>query len=85
MSNQINSKRMFAVVFIEGESTYSNPAVKLHEIYPEGHVPMGSQWEWHYAIQDNIDEVLDLKPGERLQMNFNRDNADSAGFIKRIV
>lgn len=75
----LNSKRLFTVVFLEDNFTFSDPGVSLNKILFEG----GGE-EYKYAIADNIDNVLDLKIGERLIMNFNRDNSDSQGFIKRI-
>lgn len=73
------SRRQFALAFIEGEST-TTALPTLNEILSDEN----NAWEWQYALQDNIDAVLDLKVGERLNMNFNRDNADSFGTIKRI-
>lgn len=75
----MNSVRMFTVVFLEGDYTFSDPGVSLGQI-----IKVKSTKEWEFACHDNIDAILDLKVGERLQMNFNRDNPDSAGFIKRI-
>lgn len=75
--------QIFAVVFIEGDSTYSNPCVRLSElIYDNDSDENG--YEWQYSICENMPAVMELKVGERLQMNFSRDNPDSAGFIKRI-
>lgn len=75
----INSKRLFTVAYLEANFTYSNPGLNLEQVYLND-----EELEWKYAIQENIDKVLDLKVDERLVMNFNRDNSDSAGFIKRI-
>lgn len=75
------TKRTYAIAFIEGDSTNSHPAISLSEILREEPT---NDYEYYYAIQENLDAVLDLKVGDRLQMNFNRDNEDSAGFIKRI-
>jgi hypothetical protein len=78
----VTSVRIFTVAYLENNFTYSNPCVKLTEIYENDDY---ESYEWKNAVQDNIDSVLDLRVGERLQMNFNRDNQqDSAGFIKRI-
>jgi hypothetical protein len=81
--NTLQSIRIYTIVYLESDFTYSNPCVKLSDIYDDDYKE-GKDFEWKYAIQDNIDKVLDLREGERLQMNFNRDNKDSAGFIKRI-
>lgn len=73
------STRKFAIVFIEGDSTNSHPCLTLDEI-----VFNHQEWEYNNAIKEEIDKVLDLKPGEKLQLKFNRDNKDSDGFLKRI-
>jgi hypothetical protein len=74
-----HSKRQYVIAFIEGEAAV-NDTLSLEQIYNTGK----SDWEYLYAIQDKIDYILDLKVGERLEMNFNRDNTDSRGLIKRI-
>lgn len=75
--------QIFAVVFIEGDSTYSNPCVRLSDLlYNNDNEENG--YEWQYAVCENMTEIIGLKVGERVQMKFNRDNPDSDGFIKRI-
>lgn len=78
---KIRSKRKFAFAFIEDNEPESTDrgGVSLDEILNNK-----QQLECFYAIEENIDNILDLKPGERLLMKFNRDNPDSEGFIKRI-
>jgi PDZ domain-containing secreted protein len=75
---QINSTRKYSVVFIEGDSTFSGffDIVNI--------LQNNDDYEWKNAVNESIDQVLDLKVGERLSMKFNRDNSDSDGFIKRI-
>lgn len=80
-SKDLPSKRKFVVAFIEGDAAVTQFPT-LAEILTEKN---GNDWEWKYAIQDKFDELLDLKVGDRLLMNFNRDNADSAGYIKRTI
>lgn len=41
-------------------------------------------FEYIFAMQENLDAILDLKVGEKLSLKFNRDYEDSDGFIKRI-
>lgn len=76
------STRQYLVAFIEGDAICSY-FVKLSEILndPDGY---GSNQEYCYALQERFDELLDLKIGERLLVQFNRDDKDSEGFIKRI-
>ena len=71
------SKRRYVVAFIEGEAAVTQ-FPSLSEILED------SNDEWKYALQDQFDRVLDLQIGERIQLHFNRDNADSLGCIKRI-
>jgi hypothetical protein len=72
-----NSRRFYAIAFIEGDSTNTHFEL-LEQILDD------NGYEYRYAMQDQIDAILDLKIGERHQMKFNRDNEDSDGFIKRI-
>lgn len=40
--------------------------------------------ELHYSLQENIDEVLDLKPNQSMTFLCNRDDINSHGIILRI-
>lgn len=75
--------QIFAVVFIEGDSVYSNPCVWLSDLLYNNDNEE-NEYEWQYAVCENMTEIIGLKVGERVQMKFNRDNPDSDGFIKRI-
>lgn len=75
--------QIFVVVFIEGDSTYSNPCVRLHDLLYNNDTKENG-YEWQYSVCENMTEIIGLKVGERVQMKFNRDNPDSDGFIKRI-
>lgn len=72
------SNRQYLVAFIEGE------AIETHYPTLSDILNPADEWEWKYAIQEDFDKILDLKIGERLMMNFNRDNKDSSGILKRI-
>lgn len=72
---ELNSARTYSIAFIE-HGTPISYLISLHQIINENS-------EAAFAMMDNIDPILDLKPGERLTMNFNRDSKDSAGFIRR--
>ena len=43
-----------------------------------------NDYEYIYALRDIINEVLDLKIGESMYFQPNRDNADSKGIILRV-
>lgn len=77
----INTKRIYLVIFIEDEYLFSE-RMGFSDIFNQDGDDVS---EYNYAMQDNADAILDLKIGERLSMNFNRDNKDSGGVIKRIV
>lgn len=75
---ELPSSRKYVVAFIEG-SANCQYFPTLAEILDD------SNAEWKYAIQEDFDKLLDLKVGERMMMQFNRDNTDSTGFIKRVA
>lgn len=81
MKNNVNtgSIREYAIAYIENEMVGSCPRLFLDDI-----ISNQNEYEYMYAIKDEMDRVLDLKVGERLHIKFNRDNPDSDGFIKRI-
>lgn len=75
---QFISKRYYVIAFIEGNGCYTN-FLTLETILED------SNDEYKYSIHERIEDILKLEVGERLRMNFNRDNTrDSEGFIKRI-
>jgi hypothetical protein len=76
-NTHLPSKRKYVVAFIEGTAAVTQ-FPSLSEILED------SNDEWKYALQEHLDRVLDLKVGERIQLHFNRDNADSLGQIKRV-
>jgi len=44
----------------------------------------GNNWEFIYSMQDIIDKVLDLKEGESITFQPNRDDPNSKGIIYRL-
>lgn len=75
----INSKRKFTVAYLQGNMVCYNSDLSLKDILDNQ-----ADFEMIFSIRENIDDILDLKIGERFMMNFNRDIEDSKGFIKRI-
>lgn len=72
------SSRRFAVAFIEGESI-STFWPSISELLADDNS------EWKYAIQEQFDEILDMRVGDFRPMRFLRDNtSDGFGYIKRI-
>lgn len=83
MQNKLHSIRFFLIAFIEDNSisTHFETLENILDMTPGNN---NNDCEYRYAMQDNIDNILDLKVGERLLMKFNRDNPDSEGYIKRV-
>lgn len=80
-NTELPSARRYVVAFIEGNAACTYFPT-LADILDDSE---GNDYEWKYAVQERFDDLLDLKIGDRLLMNFNRDNTDSTGYIKRIV
>lgn len=75
---ELTSKRKFVVAFIESDQPETFTSSMSDILTDDG-------YEWKYAVMENIDRILDLRPEERCLLSFNRDNPDdSTGFIKRI-
>lgn len=74
------SKRFFNIAWIENKTPTTVVEASIYELFDVS----DSGYEYAFAVRDNADAVLDLKVGERLLMNFNRTNPDSAGHIIRI-
>lgn len=71
------STRLYSIIFQEGD-------VQTYEEETLEQICSNNGCEYRYAMQDRLDEILDLQVGERLRMQFNRDSKDSMGWIKRI-
>lgn len=83
MSEKMLTKRNYIITFIEGNDVTTR-TITLNEIIREVTPCNGNAYEYFYAINEEIDKILDLKLGEHFRMKFNRDNFDSQGVIKRI-
>lgn len=75
----MNSHRHYIAAYIEYDRPLTS-SFSLMDVLDDT-----DDMEWKYAVQDEIDKLLDLKIGERMQCQFNRDNFDSQGWIKRIL
>jgi hypothetical protein len=74
----LNSKRKYVYTFIEGNYASSGD-LSIYDI-----LNPNNNYEYIYALQANIDLILDLKVGEKISLKFNRYFKDSDGVIKRI-
>ena len=75
------SNRKFLLLWIEGEDAVRKIIFfdrLFHDAKQKG------DYEYIYALQSDIDIVLDLKEGEKIPFQFNRDDETTKGFIKRI-
>lgn len=76
-------KRKYEMVITNGDSLYTEILMGehlTHKVSENGNMP-----EWFYALQDCIDNVLDLRKGESMYFQSNRDNVLSKGLIIRTV
>lgn len=73
-----HSRRLFQVIEVHGKRVDKHSSMSLDYILQD----LNS--ELNYALQDIIDEVLDLKEGESLYFFPNRDDKLSKGIIVRL-
>lgn len=74
----INSKREWVLTFKLG----STEKVNLLSIYKKSENE--NDFEFNYALQDSIDEILDMKINETIYFQYNRDDKNSKGLLTRI-
>lgn len=76
------SKRKFKAVIFEGGS-FETVTVKLSDLTKEDD-GQGTEYEYIYALQEEGDKLLDLKVGEAMYFQPNRDNDLAKGIIYRV-
>lgn len=74
----INSKREWVLTFKLG----STEKVNLLSIYKKSENE--NDFEFNYALQDSIDEILDMKINETIYFQYDRDDQNSKGLLTRI-
>ena len=72
-----NSKRQFQLVWLEGDSV-TNITISLNDMTYNT-----DDYEYIYSLQDNIDNILDMKVDEVIHHQFNRDDSTRKGVIRR--
>jgi len=82
MVNGFPTKRKYVIQFIEGIDPFTSTEHLLDIL---DSISGKDPYEYHNAISENMDAILDLRVGETLSMGFNRDNEESKGQIKRIA
>lgn len=77
MDLKINSRRRYTIA-VADQHGLSTERLSLNTLFrnKEG-------YEYKYAIADMIDAILDLKEGESLYFQSNRDDTNSKGIILR--
>ena len=72
-----DSNRTYSIAFID-DCMELIDVISIEEILRNDHS------ELNYALQSVLDDVLDLKKGESMYFQPNRDNDNSKGIIVRI-
>ena len=75
---EILSRREWVLTFKLG----STEKVNLLSIYEKSENE--NDFEFKYALQDSIDEILDMKINETIYFQYNRDDQNSKGLLTRI-
>lgn len=74
------SKRNYAVQISEGGIVNTIKPISINDLLKEHK----NGFEYIYSLQENIDDILDLKINECMFFKGNRDNDLSKGIITRI-
>lgn len=72
------SKRVYQIVFLEGNSVV-NMDVPLNRLYDD----TKNDFEYIYSMQEEIDNILNLKVNEVMYCQFNRDDSSRKGVLRR--
>ena len=75
------SNRKWKLIMLDG-SNVIEVNVDLETIYQK--TEQENDYEYNYAIQERIDDLLDMKPDEKIFFQFNRDDKNDTGLIYRI-
>lgn len=76
---EINSKREYQLSMVESGQT-TTLSTKIDDILNANE----KAFEYQYALQYIIDDILDLDEGDSMYFKPNRDDSDSKGIILRI-
>lgn len=74
----MESKRKYKVVGIESDNTTVDETYTLEMLLTD------DGYEITYSLQDQLDEILDLKLNGMMYLSLKRDCDESKGVIKRI-
>jgi len=81
---ETNSKRKYEVTIVEN-GIMNIKGIKISAILTSNdNDPNDEGYEFEYALQGIVDDVLDLKQGDSMYFQPNRDNGDSKGIILRV-
>lgn len=78
------SSRTFALICFtaNNEETSIQSLYSIEDLFYND-CTVGNDSEELYALQDQVDTILDLAPGEQVPVYLNRDNKKQIGIIKR--
>lgn len=80
--SSIISKRAYALVGFERGTPLSRQEIPLEELITENNKE--GEYEYIYALREELDSILDLKEGEAKYVKLDRDDSESLGVILRI-
>lgn len=75
------SKRKYRVLMVENGSTSTRETFDVYQLTGRD---TKSMYEYMYALQEIGDKVLDLKIGESIYFQPNRDNNEAKGILIRV-
>ena len=81
MKKEINSKREWKLIIV-CDTDVVQVTVDLETIYEK--TDQEDDYEYNYAIQDEIDKLLDMKVNDKIFFQFNRSDESEPGLIVRI-
>jgi hypothetical protein len=76
------SKRRYIIAIVESEAI---PTISLSIDQIANPLENGADYEYRYALNELIDEILDLKLYEKMTFKWNRDNPGTIGIILRTL
>lgn len=83
IKSNMNSKRKFILLMAEGGES-EQVLLDVSKLSESPKEKMGDQYEYIYALREITDEVLDIRKGESMYFQPNRDNDLAKGIITRV-
>jgi len=77
-----NSNRYYTILMVENNGASRHSDFHISELLSTDK-PDANQYEFVYAMQEHTDAILDLRKGDSMYFQPNRDDKDSKGIILR--